>query len=164
MRGGMSPVFGEFRLMILPQPGYSAQEIMNAIHAGEIKALFSICFNPLVSLPNSEFTREALEKLEFFCVIDFFLSETARFADVILAGSLQEEEEGVTCSAEGRVIHIQNAVDPPPNARRDSEIICDLNLASREREILSFSRTARNIRGVTRGFTRRSCRLLWDEL
>jgi assimilatory nitrate reductase catalytic subunit len=110
----------------LPQPGYSAQEIMNAIHAGEIKALFSICFNPLVSLPDSAFTREALEKLEFFCVTDFFLSETARFADVVLAGSLQEEEEGVTCSTEGRVIHIQKAVDPPGNARRDSDIICDL--------------------------------------
>ena len=81
---------------------------------------------PLVSLPNAEFTREALEKLEFFAVTDFFLSETARYADVVLAGSLQEEEEGVTCSAEGRVIHIQRAVDPPANARRDSEIICDL--------------------------------------
>lgn len=110
----------------LPQPGYSAQEIMNAIHAGEIKALFSICFNPLVSLPNADFTREALERLEFFAVTDFFLSETAWHADVVLAGSLQEEEEGVTCSAEGRVIHIRRAVDPPANARRDSEIICDL--------------------------------------
>ena len=53
------------------------------------------------------FTREALEKLEFFGVVDFFLSETAQHADVVLAGSLQEEEEGVVCSAEGRVIHIQ---------------------------------------------------------
>jgi len=110
----------------LPGAGYSAQEIMNAIHAGEIKALFSICFNPAVSLPNADFTREALEKLEFFAVTDFFLSETARYADVVLAGSLQEEEEGVTCSAEGRVIHIRKAVDPPGNARTDSEIICDL--------------------------------------
>jgi assimilatory nitrate reductase catalytic subunit len=110
----------------LPQPGLTAVEIMNAIHAGEIKGLLSICFNPLVSLPEANFTREALEKLEFFGVIDFFLSETAMHADVVLAGSLQEEEEGVTASAEGRVIHIQKAVDPPGNARRDSEIICDL--------------------------------------
>ena len=51
---------------------------MNAIHRGEIKGLLSICFNPLVSLPDANFTREALEKLEFFGVIDFFLSETAR--------------------------------------------------------------------------------------
>ena len=74
----MWPASGASRPDELPQPGYTAQEIMNAIHAGEIKALFSICFNPLVSLPDANFTREALEKLEFFGVIDFFLSETAR--------------------------------------------------------------------------------------
>ncbi|HEY6970659.1 MAG TPA: molybdopterin oxidoreductase family protein [Candidatus Angelobacter sp.] len=110
----------------IPQAGLSAQEIMNAIHAGEIKALLSMCFNPLVSLPNADFTRQALEKLEFFGVVDFFLSETAHHADVVLAGSLQEEDEGVTASVEGRVIHIQKAVDPPGNARVDWEIYCDL--------------------------------------
>jgi assimilatory nitrate reductase catalytic subunit len=110
----------------LPGPGYSAVEIMNAIHSGEIKGLLSICFNPMVSLPDANFTREALERLEFFGVIDFFLSETAAHADVVLAGSLQEEEEGVTANVEARVIHIQKAVDPPGNARADSEILCDL--------------------------------------
>ncbi|HXS94710.1 MAG TPA: molybdopterin oxidoreductase family protein [Candidatus Limnocylindrales bacterium] len=110
----------------LPGPGYSAVEIMNAIHAGEIKGLLNVCFNPMVSLPEAKFTREALEKLEFFGVIDFFLSETAAHADVVLAGSLQEEEEGVTASTEARVIHIKKAVEPPANARRDSEIVCDL--------------------------------------
>jgi assimilatory nitrate reductase catalytic subunit len=110
----------------LPYAGYTAQEIMNAIHEGEIKALFCICFNPLVSLPQAEYTREALSKLEFFGVVDFFLSETAQHADVVLPGSLQEEEEGVTCNVEGRVIHIKKAVDPPAHARPDSEIVCDL--------------------------------------
>jgi assimilatory nitrate reductase catalytic subunit len=110
----------------LPQPGYTAVEIMNAIHSGEIKGLFSICFNPLVSLPDANFTRDALERLEFFGVVDFFLSETAMHADVVLAGSLQEEEEGVTANVEARVIHIKKAVDPPGNARTDSAIVCDL--------------------------------------
>ena len=110
----------------IPQAGLTAVEIMNAIHAGEIKGLLSICFNPLVSLPDADFTREALEKLEFFGVTDFFLSETARFADVVFAGSLQEEDEGVVCSAEGRVIHIQKAVSPPGNAREDWRVYCDL--------------------------------------
>jgi assimilatory nitrate reductase catalytic subunit len=110
----------------IPQAGLSAEEIMEAIHRGEIKALFSICFNPIVSLPDANFTREALERLEFLGVVDFFLSETAQFADVVLAGSLQEEEEGVTCSAEGRVIHIRKAVDPPGNARGDAAIVCEL--------------------------------------
>ena len=85
----------------IPQAGYSAVEIMEAIHRGEIKALLSCCFNPLVSLPDSKFTQEALEKLEFFGVVDFFMSETAHHADVVLAGSLQEEEEGIGCTNEG---------------------------------------------------------------
>ena len=110
----------------MPQKGLSAVEIMEAIHRGEIKGLLSLCFNPIVSLPDGNYTREALEKLEFLGIIDFFLSETARFADVVLAGSLQEEEEGLGCTAEGRVVHIQKAVDPPANARGDCDILCDL--------------------------------------
>ena len=110
----------------IPQAGLSAVEILEAIHRGEIKGLLSICFNPLVSLPDTNYVREALEKLEFFGVVDFFLSETAQFADVVLAGSLQEEEEGVVGSAEGRVIHIQKAVDPPGNAWEDSRIYIEL--------------------------------------
>jgi assimilatory nitrate reductase catalytic subunit len=44
----------------------------------------------MVSLPNSAYVRDAYEKLEFFCQVDFFLSEAARYADVVLAGSLME--------------------------------------------------------------------------
>jgi len=110
----------------IPQAGYTAVEIMEAIHRGEIKALLSICFNPLVSLPDAEFTRAALERLEFFGVVDFFLSETSHFADVVLAGSLREEDEGVVANVEGRVLNIPKAVDPPGNARVDWTIYCDL--------------------------------------
>jgi assimilatory nitrate reductase catalytic subunit len=110
----------------LPGPGLSACEIMEAIHRGEIKALFSMCFNPVVSLPDANFTREALSKLEFFGVIDFFMSETAHYADLIFAGSLHEEDEGIICSAEGRVQKINKAVDPPGDAKSDALIICDL--------------------------------------
>jgi assimilatory nitrate reductase catalytic subunit len=99
---------------------------MEAIHRGEIKALLSMCFNPVVSLPDSNFTREALSKLEFFGVIDFFMSETAHYADLIFAGSLHEEDEGIICSAEGRVQKINKAVDPPGEAKSDALIICDL--------------------------------------
>ncbi len=59
-------------------------------------------------------------------MIDFFMSETAQYADVILAGSLQEEEEGVVANVEGRVLHIQQAITPPGEARVDSQIICEL--------------------------------------
>ena len=74
----------------------------------------------------ASFRYEFLEKLEFFCVIDFFMSETARHANVILPGSLHEEDEGTVTTAEGRVIRIRQAVQPPGQARPDWEIICDL--------------------------------------
>ncbi|MBX7131126.1 MAG: molybdopterin oxidoreductase family protein [Fimbriimonadaceae bacterium] len=110
----------------MPGKGHTAQEIMNMIHEGEIKALISICFNPLVSLPDSNFTRDALSKLEHYTAIDFFLNETAHHADIVLAGSLHEEEEGTSTSAEGRVIRIRKAVDPPGDARTDTSIILEL--------------------------------------
>jgi assimilatory nitrate reductase catalytic subunit len=91
-----------------------------------VKGLLSICFNPLVSLPNNNYVREALEKLEFYVVIDFFLNETARHADIVLAGSLQEEEEGTVTTAEGRVVRIRQAVTPPGEARTDTSIILEL--------------------------------------
>lgn len=110
----------------IPHKGLSAVEILEAIHAEKIRGLFLVCFNPMVSLPDQTFIREALEKLEFFACVDFFLSETARFADVVLPGSLMEEDEGTTTNVEGRVIHHRKVVDPPGEAREDWRIICDL--------------------------------------
>lgn len=110
----------------LPGKGLSAYEIIEAIHRGEIKGLISICFNPLVSLPNSNYVREALEKLEFYVGIDFFLSETLRHADVVLPGALHEEEEGTVTTAEGRVVRIRKVVDPPKGAKEDIGILLEL--------------------------------------
>lgn len=110
----------------IPGKGLTAAEIIEAAHRGEIRGLISICFNPLVSLPDAGFTRAALDKLDFYAVIDFFMSETARHADVVLPGSLHEEEEGTVTTLEGRVVKINEAVPPPGNARRDTEILLDL--------------------------------------
>ncbi|MGB6057383.1 MAG: molybdopterin oxidoreductase family protein [Microthrixaceae bacterium] len=110
----------------IPGKGLTAQELIDAILDGEVKGLLSICFNPVVSLPDTKHTAEALSKLEFYSVIDFFLSESAQFADVVLPGSLQEEDEGTTTSVEGRCIKINAAIPPPGNAKRDWEIIIDI--------------------------------------
>jgi assimilatory nitrate reductase catalytic subunit len=110
----------------IPHKGLSMVPIFEAIHAGKIKGLLAISCNPMVSLPNNAFIREACEKLEFFAQVDFFLSETARYADVVLAGSLMEEDEGTTTNVEGRVIHHKKAVTPPEDARADWKIICEI--------------------------------------
>ena len=62
----------------MPGKGLTAQEIIEAMHAGEIKGLLSICFNPVVSLPDASFTKEAFNRLEHYSVIDFFLSPRRR--------------------------------------------------------------------------------------
>lgn len=110
----------------MPGKGLSAYEIIEAIHRGEIKGMLSLCFNPLVSLPNNNYVREALEKLEFYAGIDFFMSETMRHCDVIFPGSLHEEEEGTVTTAEGRVVRIREVVTPPAGARTDSAILIEL--------------------------------------
>ena len=110
----------------IPHKGLSAVPLVEAIHEGKIKGLLSICFNPAVSLPDANFTRAALEKLEFYVNIDFFLSETARYADVVLPGSLMEEDEGTTTNVEGRVIRHRKVVSPPGEAREDWKIICEI--------------------------------------
>lgn len=151
----------------LPHAGYSAVEIIEAIHRGEIRGLLSICFNPLVSLPDAGYVREALEKLEFFGIIDFFLSETARHADVVLAGSLQEEEEGIVCSGEGRVIKINKAVDPPGNARGDSRIIVDLARRLGQGQYFQFPSTREifnELRVASKGGTADYSGITWERL
>ena len=103
-----------------------------------------------MSLPDQDFIRAALEKLEFFAVIDFFLSETARHADVVLPGSLMEEDEGTTTNVEGRVIHHQKVVDPA--GRRAGGLADHLRSrrAARRRRQVRVSLDARDLRGAAR--------------
>jgi assimilatory nitrate reductase catalytic subunit len=103
-----------------------AYELFRKIDQGEIKGLLSICFNPVVSLPDNHFVSRMLDKLEFYVAIDFFLSDSAQHADIVLPGSLQEEDEGVVTTAEGRVIKINQAVACPGEARQDWRIMQDI--------------------------------------
>jgi assimilatory nitrate reductase catalytic subunit len=132
-----------------------------------VKGLLSICFNPMVSLPDLGFVREALERLEYFAVIDFFLSETARYADVVLPGTLLEEDEGTTTNVEGRVIHHRQVVDPPPGARHDWRIICDLAARLGEKERFAYGSTREifeELRVASRGGVADYYGITWERI
>jgi assimilatory nitrate reductase catalytic subunit len=124
----------------LPGPGVDAYEMFRKIDAGEIRGLLSICFNPKVSLPDNNFVTACLDKLEFYVAIDFFLNDTARHADVVLPGSLHEEDEGTVTQVEGRVIKINKAVDCPGDAREDWRIIQDIARALERPHGFTFAR------------------------
>ncbi len=151
----------------LPRKGATAPEIVEMIERGEIRGLVSICFNPLVSLPDAAFTRRALERLDFFATIDFFLSETAQHADIVLPGSLQEEDEGTVTSTEGRVIRIRAAVAPPGEARRDWEIICELGRRLGAERHFAFGSTREvfeELRRVSRGAVADYSGITWEKI
>ncbi len=132
----------------LPPAGVDIYEIFRLVDSGGVRGLLSLCVNPVVSLPDNNFIRRMLDKLEFFACIDFFLSETARFAHVVLPGSLHEEDEGTVTQIEGRVIKINKAVECPGDAREDWRIIQDIAAAL----------------GRERGFTFTGGREIFEEL
>lgn len=151
----------------IPGKGLTAQEILNEIHAGNIKGLLSLCFNPLVSLPDANFNREALDKLEHYTVIDFFLSETAQHADIVLPGSLHEEDEGTSTSGEGRVIKINAPVTPPGEARRDWEILLDIAARLGRGKYFQYTSTREifeELRLASRGGTADYSGITWEKV
>ncbi len=110
----------------LPQAGYPATLMIPAMLRKELRACFMVCSNPMVSLPDQHTVERALRSLDLFVVTDFFLSETAELADIVLPGTVWAEDEGTVTSLEGRVLKYNKAVEPPGEARRDWEIVCDL--------------------------------------
>ena len=102
------------------------EEMVWQMAAGEIRGLLGMCNNPFVSLPNQAVVRAGYEALEFHVQSDFFLSETAARADVVLPSTVWAEDEGLMTNGEGRVIKHNKAVEPPGEARTDWQIMCEL--------------------------------------
>jgi assimilatory nitrate reductase catalytic subunit len=107
----------------LPGPGVSAYELLDRMgtEAG-VRALLLSASNPVVSAPNARHVAERFAALDFLAVTDFFLSETAQLADVVLPTTQWAEEDGTMTNPEGRVLLRRKAVDPPPGVRTDLEI------------------------------------------
>jgi assimilatory nitrate reductase catalytic subunit len=93
---------------------------------GGVRALLMFGSNPLVSAPAGLQVEERFRELDFLAVSDFFLSESARLADVVLPAAQWVEEDGTMTNLEGRVIRRRRAVAPPPEVRTDVEILCAL--------------------------------------
>jgi assimilatory nitrate reductase catalytic subunit len=110
----------------LPQAGVSVVEMFDKMREGEIKGFISFCNNGMVSLPDINNIRRSLEGLEFNVNIDFLLSESSRYADVILPGTSWAEDEGVTANSEARVVKINKAIDPVGDSREDWWILQEI--------------------------------------
>jgi assimilatory nitrate reductase catalytic subunit len=110
----------------LPGAGYSAFELMQAIGRKEIRGLFVLGSNPVISSPDTDRVRKWLGTMDHLVVVDTFLSETSMLADVVLPGSLWAEETGSTTNLEGRVVLREALRRPPEGASTDIEIILEI--------------------------------------
>jgi len=108
------------------QNGLVLTEVINKAHHGEIKALYVIGENPMMSDPDLEHVEEALDKVDFIVVQDIFLTETAKYADVVFPSACFAEKDGTFSNTERRVQRVRKAVSAPGEARTDWEILCQI--------------------------------------
>ncbi|GAC1450383.1 MAG: hypothetical protein PVSMB11_11590 [Desulfuromonadaceae bacterium] len=104
-------------------PGKDLFQIIDAIEAGEIKALYVMGSDPLHFLPNRSRVVNALRKLELLVVQDIFLTDTARLAHVVLPAATGAEKAGSFTSVDNRVQCFNAAVKPAGDARSDADIL-----------------------------------------
>ena len=148
----------------LPKPGRSAYEMLDAMGSdGGVRALLVFGSNLAVSAPRAGHIEKRLDALDFLMVSDFFLSETAERADVVLPAAQWAEEEGTMTNLEGRVLLRQRATPPPSGVRTDLEILGELGVAPGLRTILS-RRTRGGLRGTAACVRGRSGGLCGDHL
>ena len=107
--------------------GLTVTEAINASAEGSVKAIYIMGENPMISDPNLNHAEKALKNLDFLCVQDIFLTETAQLADVVLPGVCFAEKDGTFTSTERRVQRVRKLVNPPGTARQDWNIICEIS-------------------------------------
>ncbi len=109
-----------------PTPGLTHVELFDAAYRGEIKAMYIVGENPILSEANATHVAEAIEKLEFLVVQDIFLSETAALADVVLPAGSFAEKDGCFTNTERRVQRVRKAIEPVGQAKPDWQITCEI--------------------------------------
>ena len=107
--------------------GMTVTDMIKAAQKGELKALYIMGENPMMSDPDSSHVELALSNLDFLVVQDIFLSETAKMADVVLPAVSFAEKDGTYTNTERRVQLSKKAINPLGSARADWEIICEVS-------------------------------------
>jgi formate dehydrogenase (NADP+) alpha subunit len=104
-------------------PGLTLTEMFHGVLHGDLKAIYLVGENPVLTDADSSHVRQAFEEIEFLIVQDMFLTETAQLADVVLPAASFAEKDGTFTNTERRVQRVRKAVDPPGEARPDWWII-----------------------------------------
>jgi len=112
---------------LIPGPGLPAVQLLKSLGKPDgVRCLFVHASNIAVAAPDANAVIEGLRSLDFLVVCDFFLSETAAEADLILPVLQWAEEEGTLTNLEGRVLRRRRAISPPAGARSELWIMARL--------------------------------------
>ncbi len=100
--------------------------MVDAAGTGQVKAMYIMGEDPMMSNPDLNHVEKCLKSLDFLVVQDIFLTETAQLADVVLPAASWAEENGTVINSERRIQLVNKAIEPPGEARPDCQIIPDL--------------------------------------
>ena len=106
--------------------GLRIPEMIEAAHNGSVKAMYIMGEDPVLTDPNANHVKASLENLEFLVVQEIFMSQSAKFADIILPATSYAEKDGTFTNTERRVQRVRKAANPPGQARLDWEIIATI--------------------------------------
>jgi len=107
--------------------GLAAVEMFEAAAKGEIKAMWIMCTNPMVSMPNLDVVEKALQNLELLIVTDaYHPTDTTQYAHILLPAAQWSEREGVMTNSERRITYLPRMVDPVGQAKPDWRILADV--------------------------------------
>ncbi|HIJ64716.1 MAG TPA: formate dehydrogenase subunit alpha, partial [Candidatus Hydrogenedentes bacterium] len=106
--------------------GLTVTTAIDAAADGALKALYIMGENPMMSDPDQNHVRKALDNLDFLVVQDIFPTPTTEFADVILPAACYAEKDGTFTSTERRVQRVRKAGKPEGESRADWEVLCEV--------------------------------------
>ncbi len=115
-----------WKVSLSRNPGLTIMEIFQAIEEGNVKALYIMGENPMVSDPDLHHVEKVLKKLELLVVQDIFMTETAQLGHVVFSGVSFAEKEGTFSTTDRRVQRVRKAIAPLGEAKPDHEIICEI--------------------------------------
>ena len=107
------------------EPGLKVTQIV--AEGSPVRGMYIMGENPIISDPDVSHAEHWFQELEFLAVHDLFLTETARYADVVLPGASFAEKDGTYVNTERRIQLAKKAVDPPGGARSDLDIVIELS-------------------------------------
>lgn len=106
--------------------GFRIPEMFESAHKGDLKGMYIMGEDPVLTDPNANHVKASLDNLEFLVVQDIFMTPTASHADIILPATCYAEKDGTFTNTERRVQRVRKAVNPPGQARLDWKIISDI--------------------------------------